>query len=197
MWEGLGYYRRARDLHRSAQLIVGECGGRFPTDSDVVRRLPGFGQYTTNAVLSQAFDQRLPILEANSQRVLSRLFGRREDPRAGPARRWLWQAAESILPKRRVGEFNQALMELGALVCTPVAPRCGECPLASICEAKRLGLQEQMPAHAPSPATTAVREAAIVVRRGERVLLVQRPDNGRWAKMWEFPHARTWSRGNP
>jgi A/G-specific adenine glycosylase len=188
LWAGLGYYRRARDLHRSAQILAKEHDGQFPTDPVLVRRLPGFGLYTCNAVLSQAFDQRLPILEANSQRVLSRLFGRRDDPRAGPARRWLWQAAERILPKHRAGEFNQALMELGALVCTPVAPRCGECPLASMCEAKRLGLQEQIPARTPPPATIRVREAAVVVRRGEQVLLVQRPESGRWATMWEFPH---------
>jgi A/G-specific adenine glycosylase len=188
LWEGLGYYRRARDLHRSAKLLAAEHAAGFPDDPAVVRRLPGFGEYTTNAVLSQAFDRRLPILEANSQRVLSRVFGRREDPRGGAARRWLWQAAERVLPKKRTGEFNQALMELGALVCTP-APRCGGCPLASVCEAKRLGLQEQIPARTPPPATVAVREVAVVVRRVEQVLLVQRPETApRWAKMWEFPH---------
>jgi A/G-specific adenine glycosylase len=188
LWSGLGYYRRARDLHRSAKILAAEHGGQFPTDPAVVRRLPGFGQYTCNAVLSQAFDQRLPILEANTQRVLSRLFGRRDDPRQGPARRWLWQAAERILPRRRAGQFNQALMELGALVCTPTAPRCDECPLVSMCAAKRLGLQEEIPARTPPPETVRVREVAVVVRRGEQVLLVQRPDSGRWATMWEFPH---------
>src|SRR6185312_6428707 len=122
LWEGLGYYRRARDLHASARRLAADHAGHFPDDPEVLGRLPGFGRYTCNAVLSQAFDRRLPILEANSQRVLSRLFARREDPRQGPARRWLWQAAETLLPARRVGEFNQALMELGALVCTPTAP---------------------------------------------------------------------------
>ena len=189
LWEGLGYYRRARDLHRSAKQIVAEHNGVFPTDAATVRELPGFGQYTCNAVLSQAFEQRLPILEANTQRVLSRLFGRREDPKEAAARRWLWQAAEQILPKRRVGEFNQALMELGALICTPTAPRCEQCPLASCCEAKRLGLQEQIPARTPPPATIQVREVAIVLRRADRVLLVQRPATAsRWASLWEFPH---------
>jgi A/G-specific adenine glycosylase len=189
LWEGLGYYRRARDLHKSAKLLAAEHAAALPDDPAVVRRLPGFGRYTCNAVLSQAFDRRLPILEANSQRVLSRLFGRRDDPRAGAARRWLWQAAERVLPKKRAGEFNQALMELGALVCTPAAPRCGECPLASVCEAKRLGLQGQIPARTPPPTTVAVREVAVVVRRGEKVLLAQRPEEAtRWANMWEFPH---------
>ena len=108
--------------------------------------MPGLGRYTRNAVLSQAFDLRLPILEANSVRVLARLFGRTGDPRSGPEQRWLWAAAESLLPSRRVGDFNQALMELGALVCTPTAPRCGECPLAADCAARRLGLQAVIPA---------------------------------------------------
>src|SRR5262249_54843738 len=104
LWEGLGYYRRARDLYKSAKILVAEHARRFPIDPLVVRRLPGFGRYTANAVLSQAFDQRLPILEANSQRVLSRLFGRCDDPRSGQGRKWLWQAAENLVPKCRAGE---------------------------------------------------------------------------------------------
>jgi A/G-specific adenine glycosylase len=188
LWEGLGYYRRARDLHRAAREIVARHDGRFPDDPTILSSLPGFGRYTCNAVLSQAFDRRLPILEVNSQRVLSRLFGRSEDPRQGPARHWLWQAAEAILPKREVGAFNQALMELGALVCTPTAPRCDECPLAARCEAHRLGQQEMIPARTPPPESVRIEEAAIVVRRGSKVLLVQRPPTGRWAGLWEFPH---------
>jgi A/G-specific adenine glycosylase len=188
LWEGLGYYRRARDLYKSAKILAAEHSAAIPDDPAVVRRLPGFGRYTCNAVLSQAFDRRLPILEANSQRVLARVFGRRADPRTGAERRWLWDAAERLLPKKHAGEFNQALMELGALVCTPAAPRCEACPLASACEAKRLGLQEQIPARPVPPATVAVREVAVVVYRGGQVLLAQRPETGRWATMWEFPH---------
>jgi A/G-specific adenine glycosylase len=195
LWEGLGYYRRARDLHRTAKLLSSEHGGRFPDAPALLRGLPGLGRYTANAVLSQAFDARLPILEANSQRVLSRLFGRPDDPRQGPARAWLWQAAEELLPGRTgstrapgAGEFNQALMELGALVCTPAAPRCDACPLAARCVARQQGLQEVIPARTPPPAVTLVQEAAVVVRRGDRVLLAQRPADGRWAGLWEFPH---------
>jgi A/G-specific adenine glycosylase len=188
LWEGLGYYRRARDLHRSARIIVNDHGGEFPSEPEVVRHLPGFGRYTCNAVLSQALDRRLPILEANSQRVLSRLFGRRHNPGQGSARRWLWEAAELLLPRKNVGEFNQALMELGAIVCMPTAPRCGDCPLAAHCEARRLGEQGQIPPRTPVPATVVVQEAALVVRQGKHVLLAQRPSTGRWANMWEFPH---------
>jgi A/G-specific adenine glycosylase len=187
-WEGLGYYRRARDLHRTARRLVAEHGGRFPDDPAAVAALPGLGRYTVGAVLSQAFDRRLPILEANSQRVLCRFLGERGEPERGAVRRRLWQAAEALLPARRVGEFNQALMELGALVCTPATPRCLRCPLAGHCQARRLGLQDQLPARPALPQPVFVQEAAAVVRRGPDVLLVQRPAEGRWAGLWEFPH---------
>jgi A/G-specific adenine glycosylase len=189
LWEGLGYYRRARDLHRAARQLAAAGDGTVPDDPEALRQLPGMGRYTLGAVLSQAFGRRLPILEANSLRVLCRLFGRTDDPRRGPAQRWLWQVAEDLLPAKRVGDFNQALMELGALVCTPAAPRCGDCPLAADCVARRLGLQDTIPAKAPPPAITDVREAAVVIRRGSEVLLVRRPESAnRWANLWEFPH---------
>src|SRR5262249_28115453 len=132
--------------------------------------------------------RRLPILEANSQRLLCRLFAYREDPRATEAQRRLWQLAETLLPTRHVGDFNQAMMELGALVCTPAAPRCGGCPLAEMCEANRRGLQEKIPRRPNSLQVGEVDEVAVVVRRGRKVFLVQRPGQGRWAGLWEFPH---------
>jgi A/G-specific adenine glycosylase len=185
-WEGLGYYRRARDLHHAARQLT---GGQVPDDPAVFGALPGVGRYIQGAVLSQAFERRLPILEANSLRFLCRFFGMQEDPRTGPAQRWLWAAAEQLLPARRVGDFNQALMEFGALVCTPTAPQCGSCPLAGRCTARRLGFQETIPLR-PQPAPVVeVREAAVVVRRGGEVFLVQRPAAAsRWAGLWEFPH---------
>jgi A/G-specific adenine glycosylase len=188
LWEGLGYYRRARHLHQAAQELVAHHQGRIPDDPTLLRALPGVGRYILGAVLSQAFDRRLPILEANSERVLCRLFGQTDDPRGGPVRRWLWQMAEDLLPARQVGDFNQALMELGALVCTPMAPRCSQCPLVQDCVARQRGLQEQIPARAQPPTTILVPEVAVVVRRQDQVFLVQRPEQGRWAGMWEFPH---------
>jgi A/G-specific adenine glycosylase len=188
LWEGLGYYRRARDLHRSARLLRAEHAACLPDDPDALRRLPGFGRYTANAVLSQAFDRRLPILEVNSRRVLCRLLGVREDPQQPAVQRRLWEAAETLLPARRVGEFNQALMELGALVCTPVRPDCADCPVAAECGARRLGLQDRIPARGKKASTVFVAEVAVVLWRGPRVLLVRRPEHGRWANMWEFPH---------
>jgi A/G-specific adenine glycosylase len=188
LWEGLGYYRRARDLHRSARQLVASHAGELPDDPDVWRDLPGVGRYILGAVLSQAFDRRVPIVEANSQRLLCRLFGQRGDPSTGPVKSWLWQTAEAILPRRRAGDFNQALMELGALVCTPTAPRCEDCPLASICVACQNNLQEIIPTKPTPPKIEQVREAAVVLRNGPKVLLVRRPSVGRWANMWEFPH---------
>jgi A/G-specific adenine glycosylase len=189
LWEGLGYYRRARNLHQAAQRVVADYGGRIPREPAILASFPGVGRYTMGAVLSQAFDQRLPILETNSSRVLCRLLGRRCDPRRGQAKRWLWETAESLLPVRRVGAFNQALMELGALVCTPAAPHCDRCPVRALCAARRLGIQDQIPHRVDPPAAIRIQEVAVVVRRGRRVLFVQRPQHGRWAGLWEFPHA--------
>jgi A/G-specific adenine glycosylase len=187
LWEGLGYYRRARDLLAAARRLVADHGGVIPADPAVLVGLPGMGEYTRNAVLSQAFDLRLPILEANTQRLLSRLFGYEDDPRQGPARRRLWFAAGQILPTKRVGDFNQALMELGALVCTS-SPACPDCPLSSRCIAYQTGRQNEIPRKSPAPATTYLHEAAVVVRREGKVLLLQRPATGRWAGLWVFPH---------
>lgn len=187
-WEGLGYYRRARHLHRAARELVTAHDGTLPDDPDVWRELPGVGRYILGAVLSQAFDRRLPIVEANSARVISRLFGQDGDVSSPAIRRRLWERAEELLPKRRVGDFNQALMELGALVCTPANPNCEACPLRRDCAARKGGLQAVIPRKSPPPPPTQVREVAIVVRRGPRVLLVRRPaDARRWQNMWEFP----------
>jgi A/G-specific adenine glycosylase len=188
LWEGLGYYRRARNLHRAARIIAADHDGQMPRDPAALAALPGIGRYTVGAILSQAFDERLPILETNSERVLCRLFGRTDDPKRGPGRRWLWEMAETLLPSGRTGEFNQALMELGALVCSPVAPQCDECPLVKNCEAHRLGIEEEIPLRPAGPEAVVVQEAAVVVRRGRRLLLAQRPAEGRWASLWEFPH---------
>jgi A/G-specific adenine glycosylase len=188
-WEGLGYYRRARELHRAARLVVEQHHGRIPADPAELERLPGFGRYTAGAVLSQAYDARLPILEANSRRVLARLIGYRGDPRRGPGQRLLWNAAQTLLPRRRTGEFNQAMMELGALVCTNQDPRCPACPLRDVCRAHRNGATDRIPPPQGRPPTEHVQEVAVVVRRRGRVLLVQRPGSGRWAGLWEFPHA--------
>jgi A/G-specific adenine glycosylase len=189
LWEGLGYYRRARHLHQAARRLVAEHGGKLPDDPAVWADLPGVGRYILGAVLSQAFDRRLPIIEANSLRVLCRLFGYTGDPRAGEGQKWLWDKAREILPAKRAGDFNQALMELGALVCTSTAPKCDACPLAGECVARQEGMQALIPRKSERPAVTEVQEVGLVIRRGPRVLLAQRrSDAVRWANLWEFPH---------
>jgi A/G-specific adenine glycosylase len=188
LWEGLGYYRRARDLCRAAKLLCENRYQTIPDDPQFVRSLPGFGRYTTNAVLSQAYDRRVPILEANSRRVLCRLFGIEQNPQESGVQNVLWQHAQRLLPRKSVGEFNQALMELGALVCTPAKPSCAACPLQRHCQAKLHNRQNEIPLRVKSAGASAVEEVAVIVHKNDRLLLVQRPDEGRWAKMWEFPH---------
>jgi A/G-specific adenine glycosylase len=186
-WEGLGYYSRARNLKRAASLLVETHGGNLPNDPSVWLTLPGVGRYILGAVLSQAFDRRMPIVEANTKRVLCRLFGQTGDPKSPVVERWLWQSAEAILPRRRVGDFNQALMELGAVVCTPKLPACSACPLRGECQAFATGRQDSIPVRSSRPNVESVRETCVVIRQGEFVLLVRRPASGRWANMWEFP----------
>lgn len=187
LWEGLGYYRRARQLHRAAAVIVREYGGRFPQDPEAVRRLPGIGRYTAGAILSIAFDAHEPIVEANTLRLLSRLLAYRGDPRTTAGQKLLWQFAEELLPRCGSGIFNQALMELGALVCTPREPACGGCPVRGLCPTHREGLQHVVPRAKSPPRIEQVREAAVVVRRRGRVLLVERQPGERWAGLWDFP----------
>jgi A/G-specific adenine glycosylase len=188
MWAGLGYYRRARHLHRAAKMLVSEQDGLPPDDPAVWAGLPGVGRYILGAVLSQAFDRRVPIVEANSQRVLCRLFGRGGDVSREPTKSWLWDTAGELVPARRPGDFNQALMELGALVCTPDAPRCGECPLAKQCVAKRLNQQSSIPSRPQRREPIEVQCVAVAIRKRGRLLLAQRTANAdRWASFWEFP----------
>jgi A/G-specific adenine glycosylase len=186
-WEGMGYYRRARHLHQAARLVMRHHGGQVPRDARVFGQLPGVGRYMCGAVLSQAYEMRLPILEANSERVLCRLVGERNHPRSPAARRRLWRLAAELVPARRAGDFNQALMELGAVLCRPLKPQCDVCPLASDCQAKAQRLQARIPTRASPPRRLKEREVALVVRRRGRILLCQRGGTGRWAGMWEFP----------
>jgi A/G-specific adenine glycosylase len=187
LWEGLGYYRRARQLHAVAQKIVNEHGGMFPQAVDELRELPGIGRYTAGAIASIAFDQRAPILEANTIRLLSRLIAYCDDSQSTAGQRILWQTAEEILPHKNVAQFNQALMELGSLVCTSSEPKCDECPLSGVCAAWATGRVHEIPRAKPRKTYTDVREAAVVVRRNGRVLMRKCGTNERWAGLWDFP----------
>ncbi len=186
-WEGAGYYARARNLYRAAQLVVAAHGGRLPRRVDELMRLPGIGRYTAGAIASIAFGADAPVLDGNVTRLLCRYFGLRGDPKTAAVRAELWQLAQGLLPRGRAGDFNQAMMELGATVCTPRAPRCAECPLRRGCTARRTGAQDQLPAR------TARRSAphydigvGIIWKRG-RILIQQRPAHGLLGGLWEFP----------
>lgn len=187
LWEGLGYYRRAVQLHQAAQKIMAEFDGQFPQTLEQLQQLPGIGRYTAGAILSIAFDQRQPILEANTTRLWARLLGYPDSPTTAKAHRLFWHMAEWILPYRHVGRFNQALMELGSTVCLPREPRCPQCPVAGFCRAFQEGKQKVIPQAQPKPALEYRHEAALIVRRKDRVLIYPIPEGQRWAGLWDFP----------
>ncbi len=194
LWEGLGYYRRARQLHRAAKEIVSRHGGVFPQTFVEVLELPGVGRYTAGAIVSIAFGVRAPILEANTVRLLSRLWQFAGDPADRAGQTTLWRCAEEILPQQGAGTINQALMELGALVCTPREPQCNACPLATLCPTRAAGLQDAIPRPKRKPSATAVRHALLVAKSTGKFLLRKAQDTDRWAGMWDFPRAE-WIEG--
>jgi A/G-specific adenine glycosylase len=188
LWEGLGYYRRARQLHAAARQIVSMHDGEFPATFAEVVALPGIGRYTAGAILSIGRDAKLPILEANTVRVLSRLTAFRGDTTSPQGQKFLWRIAEELLPDNSIGNFNQALMELGATICTPRLPACLLCPLSSLCPTRKAGRQEQIPAPKKPKNFEDVSEAAVVLRRRDgRVLLRLHKPGERWAGLWGFP----------
>jgi A/G-specific adenine glycosylase len=182
-WEGLGYYRRARNLHAAASLIRDRHDGRVPARPEALRALPGVGEYTAGAVASIAFGACTPAVDGNARRVLARLF---DLPR--PAAAELRRLAAGLVDPERPGDFNQALMELGATVCTPVSPRCGACPLAGPCLARQRRTQRERPLaarKAPPPLTDFA--VAVLLHDDGTVLLRRRPEGGLLGGLWEFP----------
>jgi A/G-specific adenine glycosylase len=189
-WSGLGYYRRARALRDAAQAIVARHDGEFPRDAEAVRALPGIGPYTTGAVLSIAFDQPEALVDGNVVRVLSRWYA--HDVELTVAQRWAWDVARDLVPTPRgAGEWNQALMELGATVCTPLAPRCDTCPVAEHCLARARNLVARIPRPKKRPEPIDVELVAWVVERKGALLLEQRPESGRMAGLWQLPTVQT------
>jgi A/G-specific adenine glycosylase len=188
LWEGLGYYARARNIHAAARKVVSEFRGRMPDTMEGLLSLPGVGSYTAGAVLSIAYGHDVPAPDANVRRVLCRLFAIDQDITRGSGQRRLWQLATSILPHGRAGDFNQALMDLGAAVCTPRGPACSECPLAKDCQALRLGQQERFPIRRPRrPVPHHEVAAAVIWNSDHRFLIAQRLPEGLLGGLWEFP----------
>lgn len=185
-WEGLGYYRRARHLHQAACIMVQQHDGRIPQNEEELSSLPGFGRYTVNAVLSQAFGKRLPIVDANVARVICRLFAWKKILQCKETQSWLWSTAEAILPQTHVGDFNQAWMELGQTICTTGRPSCLLCPLKFYCQGREFA--NQLPVRNEKPLISSEYQRALIVTKGKQLLLAQRPTHSsRWANMWEFP----------
>ncbi len=187
LWEGLGYYRRALNLHRTAQTLVKEYHARLPEDISLLRTLPGIGRYAAGAIGSIAFGQDEPTLDGNIRRVLARYFNITEYIHTAASERILWKLAAGNLPHGHAGEYNQSLMDLGATICTPKKPDCAHCPLKDGCQAKVLGIQELLPRSLPRPAIPHHTVTAAVIRREGRVLIARRPGDSLLGGMWEFP----------
>lgn len=188
LWTGLGYYARARNLHRAAQIVVAEHGGSFPADVDALASLPGIGRSTAGAIASISMQVRAPILDGNVKRVLARFHAVDGWPGDKPVENQLWAIAEKYTPNERLRDYTQVMMDLGATLCTRSKPRCDECPLARKCAAFQAGDVSRYPGKKPSKATP-VRQTLMLLLENERgeILLEQRPPSGLWGGLWCLP----------
>jgi len=190
LWSGLGYYSRARNLHRSARLCVSTHGGTLPRAFEALTALPGIGRSTAGAILAQAYALPFPILDGNVRRVLCRFHGIDLWPGAAEAQRTLWAYAQQHLPSSRLADYTQAQMDLGATVCTRSKPRCGECPLRGQCMALREQRTGELPVRKPAKAIPQRRTHMLLAQDADgRVLLVRRPPAGVWPSLWSLPEA--------
>ncbi len=188
LWEGLGYYGRARNLHAAAQTVVNEYGGNLPRTVPELMRLKGIGRYTAGAIASIAYNQPAPILDGNVIRLLSRLTNLPDDVTMTLTKKKLWQLAEEMLPAGRPGDFNQAMMELGQTVCLSARPQCSVCPLTAVCRARQQGTQLERPVRPPRKRIPHYDVAARVIwSANDQFLIAQRPLNGLLGGLWEFP----------
>lgn len=189
-WEGLGYYSRARNLYKAAKQVVSDFNGVLPRDLDALRSLPGIGRYTVGAIASMAFGMDVPTLDGNLRRVFARLFDVSEAADSPAGEKILWKLAADHLPAGKAGDYNQALMDLGATICLPKNPRCLLCPLMDVCRARIHCTQDSRPVLKPKKQVPHHTVAAAVIRQRGRVLLVQRPATGLLGGLWEFPNCR-------
>jgi len=186
-WEGLGYYARARNLHKAAGEIIENWGGRFPKNYADLRQLPGFGDYTAGAVASIAFGRAVPAVDSNARRVLARLFAVEEDVTRGQAARRLKEIAAALVDPHTPGDWTEALIELGATVCVPKSPKCLLCPLREFCRARQRGIEQQLPVKPAKKALPHYDVTAAVICQNGKLLIAQRPPDGMLGGLWEFP----------
>lgn len=191
LWQGLGYYRRARQLHAAAKAIVDRHDGAVPADIDLLKNLPGIGPYTAGAIASIAYGRPVPLVDGNVARVLARLFAIDEAVDQPAGRDRLWTIAASLVPKRRAGDFNQSLMELGSLVCRPTSPDCLICPCRGKCLALANRQVDELPRLTPKKPPVPVTHQVLTIVRGDRWLVRRRPVDGLWANLWEYPTSET------
>ena len=186
-WEGLGYYSRARNLHKAAQTICQEHGGAFPRSVEGWMALPGVGRYTAGAIASIAFGVKAPVVDGNVKRVLSRLFFIETPLERSETTQAMWEHATALLPQKNAGDFNQAMMELGARICRSKEPLCGQCPVARYCRAYQLGRTHETPVRMPKKTVPHVLVVAAAIENRGRFLLGRRPPEGMLGGLWEFP----------
>lgn len=187
LWQGLGYYSRARNLHRAAQQIMLEYSGELPSDVKLLQSLPGIGRYTAGAIASLAFGQDQPVVDGNIKRVLARLYNLQQEVDSNSGEKIVWALAKQMLPPGEAADFNQALIDLGATICLPRKPFCLDCPLSPQCQAYQLDKQNELPRRKAKPAIPHHTVTAAVIRQRDRVLITQRPQSGLLGGMWEFP----------
>jgi A/G-specific adenine glycosylase len=187
VWEGMGYYSRVRNLYQAAQIVVGRFAGKLPDDFQKLRDLPGIGRSTAGAILSLAYNQPYAVLDGNIRRVLIRFFNINQDPGKTKTVNRLWSLSQDILPLKDPGLYNEALMELGALVCRPRDPDCPRCPLKKECLGLRFGRQDALPLKKPPKKLPHYEVTAAVIRNGKKLLITQRPEKGLLGGLWEFP----------
>jgi A/G-specific adenine glycosylase len=187
LWEGLGYYSRARNLHETAKRIVAQFDGRLPTTREALLTLPGIGRYTAGAIASIAFGRPEPVVDGNVTRVLCRIFRIDDNPKDVAVQRRIWSIAEKLTPKDHAGHFNQAMMELGSEICRPRRPHCHECPVNPVCEARLHDEQDSLPTRAPKKQPPCYTVAVGVIYRDGRILIDKRKPEGLLGGLWEFP----------
>ena len=193
VWEGLGYYSRARNLHHASQIVLDRFRGMIPHDLKDLLSLPGIGRSTAGAILSFAFQKEAPILDGNTKRVISRLFAVSDNPTAAKTDDLLWRISESLVPKGYSYPFNQALMDLGSMLCTVKEPDCPRCPLGAVCKGRASGKPERYPSKRIRKTIPHVESVSAVIKRDGKVLLRQRPPSGLLGGLWEFPD--WWTKG--